>query len=40
MSRALGLVLGVAADAVLGDPRRGHPVAAFGRVAQRLEGLN
>lgn len=32
--RALGLTLGYAADAVLGDPRRGHPVAAFGRVAQ------
>jgi len=36
-SRALGLALGVLADAVLGDPRRGHPVAAFGAVATRLE---
>lgn len=34
---ALGLALGVAADAVFGDPRRGHPVAAFGRAAARLE---
>ncbi|MCP2168085.1 cobalamin biosynthesis protein [Goodfellowiella coeruleoviolacea] len=35
--RAVGLLLGVAADAVLGDPRRGHPVAAFGRVATAAE---
>ena len=35
--RALGLLLGVAADAVLGDPRRGHPVAGFGALAGRLE---
>jgi adenosylcobinamide-phosphate synthase len=34
---AAGLVLGVAVDAVLGDPRRGHPVAVFGRVAAALE---
>jgi adenosylcobinamide-phosphate synthase len=27
----------VAADALLGDPRRGHPVAAFGRAATALE---
>ncbi len=33
----MGLLLGVAADAVLGDPRRGHPVAVFGAVAGRLE---
>ncbi|MFI0351057.1 cobalamin biosynthesis protein [Actinomadura sp. 9N407] len=32
-----GLLLGVALDAVLGDPRRGHPVAAFGRMASLLE---
>ncbi|KAA2263828.1 cobalamin biosynthesis protein [Solihabitans fulvus] len=31
--RAVGLLLGMAADAVYGDPRRRHPVAAFGRVA-------
>jgi adenosylcobinamide-phosphate synthase len=36
-SRALGLALGVLADAVLGDPRRGHPVAAFGSAATWLE---
>ena len=32
-----GLLLGYAADAVLGDPRRGHPVAGFGTVAGALE---
>ncbi|MET0134509.1 MAG: cobalamin biosynthesis protein [Kibdelosporangium sp.] len=37
--RAVGLLLGVVADAVLGDPRRGHPVAGFGTVAKRLEKL-
>ncbi|MEV7429879.1 cobalamin biosynthesis protein [Nocardioides sp. NPDC092400] len=36
-SRAVGLLLGFAADRLLGDPRRGHPVAAFGRVARGLE---
>ncbi|MHC1560914.1 cobalamin biosynthesis protein [Actinomycetospora sp. C-140] len=36
-ARAAGLALGVLADAVLGDPRRGHPVAAFGAVASWLE---
>jgi adenosylcobinamide-phosphate synthase len=36
-SRALGLALGVLADAVLWDPRRGHPVAAFGSAATWLE---
>ena len=35
--RAAGLGLGLVADAVLGDPRRGHPVAGFGRAAQALE---
>ncbi|MQA95050.1 MAG: cobalamin biosynthesis protein [Streptosporangiales bacterium] len=34
---AAGLVLGVAADAVFGDPVRGHPVALFGRAAAALE---
>ncbi|MDI2126396.1 cobalamin biosynthesis protein [Yinghuangia seranimata] len=34
---ALGLALGVAADALVGDPRRGHPVALFGSAAHRLE---
>ena len=37
MSRALGLALGFAADQVLGDPARWHPVAGFGRVATALE---
>ena len=36
-ARAVGLLLGVAADAVFGDPRRHHPVAAFGRLAARAE---
>jgi len=36
-ARAAGLALGFAADALLGDPRRGHPVAAFGRVARAAE---
>jgi adenosylcobinamide-phosphate synthase len=34
---AAGLVAGVALDALIGDPRRGHPVAAFGRAAAALE---
>ncbi|MFD1151917.1 cobalamin biosynthesis protein [Saccharothrix hoggarensis] len=37
LGRAVGLVLGVAADAVLGDPKRYHPVAGFGRAAAALE---
>jgi adenosylcobinamide-phosphate synthase len=36
-SRAAGLLLGVAADLVLADPRRGHPVSGFGSVAAALE---
>ena len=36
---ALGLAAGFAADAALGDPRRGHPVAGFGRAAGALERL-
>lgn len=36
-ARAVGLLLGVAADAALGDPRRNHPVAAFGKVAHSVE---
>lgn len=31
------LLVGLGADAVLGDPRRGHPVAGFGAVATRVE---
>ena len=36
-ARAIGLAVGFAADRVLGDPRRFHPVAGFGRVAGALE---
>jgi adenosylcobinamide-phosphate synthase len=34
---AVGLAAGVGLDALLGDPRRCHPVAAFGRAAAALE---
>lgn len=34
---AAGLGLGYLLDSLLGDPRRGHPVAGFGRLAQLLE---
>ncbi|MEU1312011.1 cobalamin biosynthesis protein [Streptomyces cinnamoneus] len=34
---ACGAALGFACDLVLGDPRRGHPVAAFGRAAHAVE---
>ena len=36
-ARATGLLLGYAADHVLGDPQRWHPVAGFGRAAAALE---
>lgn len=36
-STAVGLVLGYAADRLLADPRRGHPVAGFGQAAAALE---
>jgi len=36
-ARPAGIALGVLADALLGDPRRYHPVAAFGRAAGSLE---
>ncbi len=36
-ARALGLVLGYAADRAWGDPSRHHPVAWFGTAAHRLE---
>lgn len=36
-SRSAGLLLGYAADRLLADPRRGHPVAGFGQVAAALE---
>lgn len=34
---AVGLLAGYAADALFADPRRGHPVAQFGRAASALE---
>uniref|UniRef100_UPI002680CDEC cobalamin biosynthesis protein n=1 Tax=Geodermatophilus sp. LHW52908 TaxID=2303986 RepID=UPI002680CDEC len=34
---AAGLALGALADLLLADPRRGHPVAGFGRLAAALE---
>jgi len=37
VARAVGLLLGVAADGALGDPRKRHPVAGFGQVAKRVE---
>jgi adenosylcobinamide-phosphate synthase len=37
LSRAAGLLLGMAADRRWGDPRRGHPVALFGTAATALE---
>jgi len=37
---AAGLALGWLADQALGDPRRGHPVAGFGRVATAFERLS
>lgn len=36
-ANAAGLVLGYALDAALGDPRRFHPVAGYGRLAGALE---
>ncbi|MFU8852762.1 cobalamin biosynthesis protein [Micromonospora sp. SL1-18] len=37
MANAAGLVAGYALDSLLGDPRRWHPVAGFGRAAGALE---
>lgn len=37
-ARALGLLAGYVADRLMGDPATAHPVAAFGGLAQRLEG--
>ncbi|MYV67947.1 cobalamin biosynthesis protein, partial [Streptomyces sp. SID2131] len=34
---AYGAAAGLAVDLLLGDPRRGHPVAAFGRTAAAVE---
>jgi len=38
-TRLAGVLIGYLADRALGDPRRGHPVAAFGHAAAALEGL-
>lgn len=35
--RSAGIALGVTLDAAFADPRRGHPVALFGRAAAALE---
>ncbi len=37
METAAGIVVGALADGLLGDPRRWHPVAGFGRAAGALE---
>jgi adenosylcobinamide-phosphate synthase len=37
VANAAGMVAGFLVDVVLGDPRRGHPVAGFGRAAGALE---
>ncbi len=37
MSVALLSVAGVALDALLGEPKRWHPLVAFGRLADRIE---
>ncbi|MGZ0205719.1 cobalamin biosynthesis protein, partial [Streptomyces sp. RM1] len=35
---AYGAAAGLLGDLLLGDPRRGHPVAVFGRAAAAAEG--
>ncbi|MER0246977.1 cobalamin biosynthesis protein, partial [Streptomyces sp. HSW2009] len=37
LAYAYGAVIGFLGDRALGDPRRGHPVAAFGRAAGAVE---
>ncbi|CAM5601477.1 Cobalamin biosynthesis protein CobD OS=Stutzerimonas stutzeri OX=316 GN=cobD PE=3 SV=1 [Stutzerimonas stutzeri] len=37
MSLALSCLAGVALDALLGKPKRAHPLVAFGRLADALE---
>jgi len=39
-ARAAGIAVGVIADAVFGDPSRGHPVALFGTGAAALERIS
>lgn len=36
-TRTVGVLIGYLADLALADPRRGHPVAMFGKVGARLE---
>ncbi|WP_338043459.1 cobalamin biosynthesis protein, partial [Nonomuraea lactucae] len=36
-SRAVGIAVGVVLDALIADPRAGHPVALFGRAATAIE---
>lgn len=38
-TRLAGVLVGYLADRALGDPRRGHPVAVFGRAAAAWENL-
>lgn len=38
-ARAAGLLAGLALDAIVADPPAAHPVAAFGRLAARLEEI-
>ena len=38
--RSAGIAAGYSADLLFGDPRRGHPVALFGRSAAALERLS
>ena len=38
--RAVGLAVGYLADVLWADPRRGHPVAAFGTIASSLERVS
>lgn len=38
-TRLAGVLIGYLADRALGDPRRGHPVAVFGKAAAALESL-
>lgn len=38
-SRAAGVLAGYLGDLLFADPRTGHPVAAFGRLASRLETI-
>jgi adenosylcobinamide-phosphate synthase len=37
LALGLGILIGSAMDALLGDPRRGHPVGAFGHTAAAVE---